>query len=964
MEKKNLSLKRRFIKKETFTEVTKNEISLFNSIINKYRSNFKNKLKYNKEKKESNFSGNFRIISVLKDGKIITLSTEKLNDFLNFIKCFNCLFYVENGIRHYLINPETIEQYFEKSYYHILYDLVFSNKFDEKIFILQHLIPRRRNIKTIEDFCIFPQWYFDTINHDYIYDTVIWSPYRVLKFNRLNDKNYGNFMNRKFNKCSNSRITKFYGPLGTGKTTLVYVFFKTISFIQNLINSDDVTNYEIKKNKINLKDLNLSKKAKIKIKKYQNNVQNYIEVNNNLNLSYSSFEESSIDSNKQNNLINLDEIEEKEILYRRKESKENIEIKQSISPYYDKEYEGNDSTEEEYNFLSSFYVNLEKERTEDLSRANQKYVEYELINLFKTYKFYQYIISYLNSNKKNNIFDRIKLVIDFMKEINNKRNYFIIIDHISEKDQKDIINLEDYAIKDEYCYIIEIPLIKTTQEKINFLKDYYLNQDENLENYNKKDNISFIKRNKKYGIVYSTNFYSPKFSNNNEDVLFQENFGKNIYFYCLWKYSYQEMNINEFIEQIFDELCSIFKENYNNDKNKLSFNIKTILDVIEEKKEIIDKDFLAHLPLDYFVLINKNNKYILDYSFPLIKKVLQKLNVSSSFELIKSRYFIGYFDNYVKGGIMEDVFAKKMEQNYNNLIPINIYRILDNNIRDYYEYDEEYNFLQRNIRFMSIKKENSNLKYKNILFNQSQNAKHFNIGIKIFNNGNKYGFFQVVFHKSNNDIMDLINNLWIDLNYGINKINILCDEKNEKIEGIYIYFVLMDLESYCLKNITNKEFQIIDDNKIYNENLIKKLKEYNIDYLFLDNQGNIKKDGKIIKEIPFKLNLVNKFTKKIKYLNYQKEELEEKYIDYFQKIYPKNKIDILYFNPIINQKLKENRILVHLFKDINDNYFMINEGNKINYYNMNKMNVSENRVDEIEKCNKKNWKMNIYFKLH
>ena len=327
---------------------------------------------------------------MLKDGKIITLSTEKLNDFLNFIKCFNCLFYVENGIRHYLINPETIEQFFEASYYHILYDLDFSNQFDEKIFILQHLIPRRKNIKTIEDFCIFPQWYFDTINHDYIYDTVIWSPYRVLKFNRLNDKNYGNFMNRKFNKCSNSRITKFYGPLGTGKTTLVYVFFKTISFVQNLINSDDVTDYEIKKNKINLKDLNLSKKAKIKIKKYQNNIQNYIEVNNNLNLSYSSFEESSIDSNKQNNLINLDEIEEKEILYRRKESKENIEIKQSISPYYDKEYEGNDSTEEEYNFLSSFYVNLEKERTEDLSRANQKYVEYELINLFKTYKFYQY----------------------------------------------------------------------------------------------------------------------------------------------------------------------------------------------------------------------------------------------------------------------------------------------------------------------------------------------------------------------------------------------------------------------------------------------------------------------------------------------------------------------------------------------------------------------------------------------
>ena len=56
-----------------------------------------------------------------------------------------------------------------------------------------------------------------------------------------------------------------------------------------------------------------------------------------------------------------------------------------------------------------------------------------------------------------------------MKEINNKRNYFIIIDHISVKDQKYITYLEDYEIKDEYCYIIEIPLIKTTR-KNNFFE--------------------------------------------------------------------------------------------------------------------------------------------------------------------------------------------------------------------------------------------------------------------------------------------------------------------------------------------------------------------------------------------------------------------------------------------------------------------------------------------------------------
>ena len=41
-----------------------------------------------------------------------------------------------------------------------------------------------------------------------------------------------------------------------------------------------------------------------------------------------------------------------------------------------------------------------------------------------------------------------------MKEINNKRNYFIIIDHLSENDRNAIIDLENYMLKDPYCYII------------------------------------------------------------------------------------------------------------------------------------------------------------------------------------------------------------------------------------------------------------------------------------------------------------------------------------------------------------------------------------------------------------------------------------------------------------------------------------------------------------------------------
>ena len=95
----------------------------------------------------------------------------------------------------------------------------------------------------------------------------------------------------------------------------------------------------------------------------------------------------------------------------------------------------------------------------------------------------------------------------------------------------------------------------------------------------------------------------------------------------------------------------------------------------------------------------------------------------------------------------------------------------------------------------------------------------------------------------------------------------------------------------------------------------------------------------------------------------QKSKIEGEYKDYFQQLFPQKKIDILYFNPIIPIKLRENRILIHSFKNRNDNYFQIIEGRDMHYYTMNKIEIDKNMVDKIEKNNKKEWKMNIYLKL-
>ena len=259
--------------------------------------------------------------------------------------------------------------------------------------------------------------------------------------------------------------------------------------------------------------------------------------------------------------------------------------------------------------------------------------------LFKTFKYYQYLLIYLNGEKKTNIFDRLKQIIQFMLEVKNNRNYFIILDHISEKEQNEIYDLEQYSKKDEFCYIIELPLIITKKEKLNFLKDLYLSENDELEPYDIKDKISYIKRNSDYGVVYATNYYTPQFINNdNDDKIYEDNFGKNIYFYCLWKYGENKIKIDDYISKMSEEIAQIFKDNYNNDENELIFNIRTVIDLIEQKQEITNIDFLSNLPLEYFILTNNDNKYKIEYSFPLIGNIIKNLNISSSLQLQIKKY--------------------------------------------------------------------------------------------------------------------------------------------------------------------------------------------------------------------------------------------------------------------------------------------------------------------------------------
>ena len=367
MSKKFLNKKIKLIDERNFTMPMENEFRIFEKIMNESKRNFKDKSKRRKEKSNSNSSRDMKIISVLRGKEKITLSTKRLSEFKNFVDLFNCLYYIENGKKHYLITAETIEQFFDNSGFHILYDLDFSSQYNNEFFIELHSIVNANEIKTMNEFCKFHEIYFRRINHPYFY-TALWSAKRILKYYRLNEKN-NTKRNEKFEKCSNSRITKFYGPFGTGKTTLLYSFFKTISYVPISVNSNDDIDYS-KKNSINIKDIKLKKNSQIDIKKYKNAFEDNIEVDDKLSLSYSS-EEQSRDPNESNNIIDLEEKENSSDI----ETKENKELKSIISSFYEKEYEDNDSTEDQYSFLSSLYVDLEKEKTKELSEFNQKYFE-------------------------------------------------------------------------------------------------------------------------------------------------------------------------------------------------------------------------------------------------------------------------------------------------------------------------------------------------------------------------------------------------------------------------------------------------------------------------------------------------------------------------------------------------------------------------------------------------------------
>ena len=300
---------------------------------------------------------------------------------------------------------------------------------------------------------------------------------------------------------------------------------------------------------------------------------------------------------------------------------------------------------------------------------------------------------------------------------------------------------------------------------------------------------------------------------------------------------------------------------------------------------------------------------------------------------------------------------KKYKKIYNNEFGvIKINRLLNNNIKDYYTDDEMKTILLNNPIYQKIKQDISKeeKRKKCIIFKQYQNAKHYDGAIKIYDKKNKAKiiYWQSTFNKSIQQIKALINNLFIDINFMNYKSSDICDKNYKEISEVYIFFVLFHISDE--RNSKNELKSIINQHNKSNESIINIIKNYKINCIILNNDGDLFQKGNILKQIitnkkdnlfiELKMKLPNVFRLKI--------SNEKKYLakikDFFQILNIKKYVikKFLYYP----YQLKGNTIKFVSFPNkTNDNNYII-YNNKYFNNNYKEMNIKE--IQGIELTNK------------
>lgn len=116
-------------------------------------------------------------------------------------------------------------------------------------------------------------------------------------------------------------------------------------------------------------------------------------------------------------------------------------------------------------------------------------------------------------------------------------------------------------------------------------------------------------------------------------------FGENVYY--LFKYIKDNLTFENFVKKGEDEIRKELKGFYSKSFDK-KLMMENLMDIIDNNKTIsYDEDIFLNIPFGY-IIINKqkeNNKYSLNYAFPLVKFIINNLSITTFFIDINNQQF-------------------------------------------------------------------------------------------------------------------------------------------------------------------------------------------------------------------------------------------------------------------------------------------------------------------------------------
>ena len=778
---------------------------------------------------ENKDSDRERLIAIYRENSRVLINVKKIKDFFYIIKMLDMPYFYKLKEKIYFNYDKNIKSFWTNQENKILYESKTKMIISKDAFYASHENHKPEKIKYYSDFC-FPYYYFSS-NKEEIF------------FNNMNTKVINKLKNTR--QFDDYKIIKLFGPKKSGKSTIIYYYFgmrryiplNEMYYVEDIDNMDNFNSNDpkyiknkdfIKKSQMDLIDvISREKNKKLNnLSEADENKRNFISTLYDENIKREEYLEANaeIPFLEKEPYKELNTFDDKDIELKKNERKYKKKI-------FKKEFYF--TVNDTIGYFRSCYLNNTFFENDKYSKEEKiATLHFEFSALFKSYRVFKFFINKFNDNEANfkNIIDIGIFIVNFMKKYNKENiRYFIIFDEINNKQIKQLKDFELLSQDDNNCFIIEI----YNNDEINDIFEKEVMKSEKKDD----EKILYLKNYCEFKNEY---YKSLNISNEDKEFLSQ-NFDNNLY-YIKEFLKFKEENINNskemFLEKIMDDTKKDLLKNFScKDEGKIFY--RYILNKVLDNK-IINKNIIRTINLDYF-FIKKNEekeKYILE-ALPFVKKTLSSMVLGPLKNIINEDYFFN-LDEYIKGGIFESIIVEELKKlflnnakNQNDFQEINVKRLLDNEIYSIYDENIIVKILKSKKSFLDLKSKLSSLKFKFkdkiTILRCVQNEKHYDLGIIFYN---ILFVFQITINKDIESLNELNQFLNIDINYIINKLEQLTNEK-DIIKNVYAYLVNIDMDS-IYTGIRNKEIDnYIKRNKRNNIKMQEKMKDKKIKIIYL-----------------------------------------------------------------------------------------------------------------------------------